>query len=226
MLEVAPPDANGDTIHGNLQLKDLSVLMGGAPETRPGMAVVLDASPTLAIRVAKVREVQDTAAAPWLQLPRKLLPLTTPMVRGALLHQGELFLELDADHIGRGLAAPRPLNTFELRADLPDKALTFESHGKEWGVPLAAVSQVVPHGKNLCRLPRSDSALLGVLAHAGHLLPVYRVEEGPALPLEPLLVLLEVNGEGMAVTAQRAIGVRDRVQLAAHPVLDLLHMFS
>ena len=226
VLEVAPPDPSGDTLHGNLPIKDLSVLMGGAAETRPGMVVVLDASPTLAIRVGRIREVQDTAAAPWLQLPRKLLPLTTPMVRGALLHQGELFLELDADHIGQGLTPPRPLTMVELRADVPDRALTFESHGREWGVPLGAVSQVVPHGANLCRLPRSDSALVGVLAHGGHLLPVYRVLEGPGLLVEPLLVLLDVNGEGLAVTAQRAIGVRDKSQLKEHPVLDLLHMFS
>lgn len=225
-MEVAPPDASGDTLHGNLQLKDLSVLMGGEPETRPGMAVVLDASPTLAIRVSRIRDVQDTASVPWLQLPRRLLPLTSPMVRGAFVYQNELFLELDADHIAQGLKAPAPLTMVGLKIDGAHDALTFESHGREWAVPLGAVSQVIPHGTNLCRLPRTRSALLGVLAHQGHLWPVYRVTEGEGLPLEPLLVLLDVHGEGVAVTAQRSVAVRDKAALKERPALDLLHMFS
>ncbi|HLL55634.1 MAG TPA: defective in fruiting DifE, partial [Myxococcaceae bacterium] len=51
VTEVAPPDANGVSIRGYLELTDLSLLLGGEAETRPGTGVVLDVSPTLAVRV-------------------------------------------------------------------------------------------------------------------------------------------------------------------------------
>ncbi|MFP2932425.1 hypothetical protein ACLESO_46205 [Pyxidicoccus sp. 3LG] len=64
VMEVAMSGANGSSLRGVLEVKDLSALLGGSPEEGPGMVVVLDVSPTLAVRVRSVVEVADVARAP------------------------------------------------------------------------------------------------------------------------------------------------------------------
>jgi hypothetical protein len=51
VMEVALPGSDGTSLRGMLEVKDLSTLLGGSPETAMGMVVVLDVSPTLAVRV-------------------------------------------------------------------------------------------------------------------------------------------------------------------------------
>src|SRR5215831_14166272 len=70
VLEVTPPDAERATVRGVFPLEDLSALMGGAPERRPGLAVLLDTSPTMSVRVREGAEVADVAGAPHFQLTR------------------------------------------------------------------------------------------------------------------------------------------------------------
>ena len=74
VLEVTPPDPDPEraTVRGVFPLEDLSTLMGGAAEARPGLAVLLDTSPTLAVRVREGAEVADVAGAPHFQLTRDL----------------------------------------------------------------------------------------------------------------------------------------------------------
>ena len=61
VLEVANPDPGGTTLRGHHTLVDLSQLLGGPAEQRPGTAVLLDTSPTLALRVGAVRGARDVA---------------------------------------------------------------------------------------------------------------------------------------------------------------------
>lgn len=88
VVEVAPPDMDGDSIRGFLGLRDLSQLLGGPPQARPGMAVVLDVSPTLAVRVTRVIEVADVARDTLFRLPQGLSEGLSVVARGAIAHQG------------------------------------------------------------------------------------------------------------------------------------------
>src|SRR4029078_7067317 len=56
-LEVTPPHPERAPVRGVFPLEDLSTLMGGAAEARPGLAVLLDISPTVAVRVREGAEV-------------------------------------------------------------------------------------------------------------------------------------------------------------------------
>src|SRR3954452_11302594 len=101
VLEVAQPDATGNTLHGHHALKDLSVRLGGADEVRPGVALLFDTSPTLAIRVARVSGVAELSFEKTLRLPRRLGSALEPVVKAAIEHEGRLWLELDPESLVR-----------------------------------------------------------------------------------------------------------------------------
>src|SRR5690242_18552069 len=104
VTEVAVANSENDSLRGLVELKELSALLSGEPEERPGMAVVLDVSPTLALRVRRVFEVADVARAPLFRLPQGVDPSFTVFTRGALLFSGQLYLELSPEalpHLGQ-----------------------------------------------------------------------------------------------------------------------------
>jgi chemotaxis signal transduction protein len=230
VLEVSPPDASQETLHGHMQLKDLSALLGGPPEARPGTAVVLDTSPTLAVRVKRVFEVTDVAEKPRHPLPRRLVRRLEPAVRGVIEVQGQLYFELDVETAARGLDADPPelLEGGHLpTAPEPDRALVFESQGTRLAVPLVSVSQVVNAGNRLCPLPH-EGPLKGLVLHQQHLWPAFSVPgmTGGHSEVEPLAVLVEVEGEGLGLLASKALGVNARGSLQGAQVLDLSRLFS
>jgi chemotaxis signal transduction protein len=230
VLEVAPPDLKGgETLHGHHHLKDLCALLGGPPEVRPGTAVVLDTSPTLAVRVKRVFEVVDAADKPVHPLPRKLVRRLEPAVRGVLEVNKSLYFELDVDAAARGLEAwpPELLEGALPTAPEPDRALVFESQGRRLAVPLSSVSQVVKAGETLCALPHGGP-LLGLVLHQAHLWPIISVPgmAGGAAAIEPLAVLVEVAGEGVGLMASKAFGVAARGGLQGAAVIDLARLFS
>ncbi len=230
VLEVSPPDPSGESLHGHMQLKDLSALLGGPPEQRPGTAVVLDVSPTLAVRVRRVFEVTDIAEAPRHPLPSRLVRRLEPAVRGVLEVGGALYFELDAEQAAKGLEADPPELLDGGRvpfAPEPDRSLVFESQGIRLAVPLASVSQVVSAGDRLCALPH-EGPLKGLVLHQQHLWPAYSVPgmSGGSSEVEPLAVLVEVEGEGLGLLATKAFGVLAKGALQGAHVLDLPRLFS
>jgi len=222
VVEVANAPEGEDTLRGHLPLKDLSALLGGLPEVQPGKAVVLDSSPTVALRVARVEGVVDTAGKPTLPLPRRLVPLLSPVVRGGVVLDGRLFFELDAESVGRGLPkqSRRP-EVVSREAAAP--ALVFESGEATLGVPLQAVRQVVARGPGFNPAP-SPGAFLGVLVHERQLVPAWSLS---GAGLEDLFVLVEVTGgDRLALSARRADGVRPPERLDGVTVVDLPRTFS
>lgn len=230
VLEVSPPDASGESLRGHMHLKDLSALLGGPPEHRPGTAVVLDVNPTLAVRVRRVFEVADVAEARRHPLPRRLVRRLEPAVRGVLEVQGSLYFELDVDAAAKGLEADPPELLEGGRvpfAPEPDRALVFESQGIRLAVPLTSVSQVVSAGERLCALPH-EGPLKGLVLHQQHLWPAFSVPgmTGGSSEVEPLAVLVEVEGEGLGLLASKAFGVLGKGALQGAHVLDLPRLFS
>jgi chemotaxis signal transduction protein len=213
VVEVAPPDPDGKSIRGTLELKDLSLLLGGSEEERPGMGLVLDVSPTLAARIKRVVEVADVSRSPFFHLPTALGEGMAGVVRGALVHQDKLYLELVAEALGRAPGArmevpPRPIIVWERT---PDRALVFESQDRLFGVPLPLVSQIAPTGDACCPLPGPASAVAALHPHAQALWPIYSAPGllgGPALT-EGLIILTELAGQNVALAARRVLGVHE-----------------
>lgn len=221
VTEVARPDAAPETLHGNLAIKDLSGLLGGGAELRPGTVVVLDTSPTAAVRAAQVEGVFVSPAAP-LPLPRRLIPLLAPAVRSGVLREGRLYFELDADGLLRGL--PRQTRRRErVLAEPIEQCLAFESAGQRFAVPLSHVLQVVSTDATFNRAP-SRGEFLGVVVYLQHLHPVFSVSD--TLEPEPLVVLVDSRSEPVGLSATRALGVLAPAALGDAAVLDVERMFS
>lgn len=221
VTEVARPDAAPETLHGNLPIKDLCALLGGGAEARPGTVVVLDTSPTAAVRTARVEGV-FAAAQPSLPLPRRLIPLLAPAVRSGVLREGRLYFELDADGVQRGL--PRQTRRRERFLTEPiEQCLAFESAGQRFAVPLSHVVQVVSADAAFNRAP-SRGEFLGVMVYLSHLHPVFSVSQ--TLEPEPLVVLVDSRSEPVGLSATRALGVLPPAALGDAAVLDVERMFS
>lgn len=218
VVEVAPPDSDGESIRGFLELKDLSQLLGGGPEVRPGLAVVLDVSPTLAVRIKRVVEVADVARAHHFKLPAGLGDTASLLVRGCLLHQEQLYIELIAEALphtfGSTLAAPqKPLYVSE---ETPDRALIVESMGQLFGIPLPLVSQVTNRGESYCPLPAQQGPVAGLLPQNQVLWPVYTFPGllGGRAEAAPFIVLTELAGQNVGLSAERVLGVHQGFRAA------------
>lgn len=211
IAEVAAPGEDGETLRGVHPLRDLARLLGGEAEERPGGAVVIDVSPTLALRVKRVVEVADVARAEFFQLPPGLgegLPVTS---RGALIHQDKLFIELSPESIPHetGLIAAAPPRPIYFAETPPDRALIFEAEGRRYGIPLGLVSQVIPLGEAFCPLPAQQGPIAGLLPHAHALYVVCTpagLLGGAPVPM-PLVVLTELAGQNVAIGADSVHGV-------------------
>lgn len=241
VMEVAVAGAN---LRGMWEVKDLAVLLGGLPEQVPGMVVVLDVSPTLAVRVRSVVEVADVARAPFFLLPPGLGDGLALLSRGALLHNDRLYLELNAEALphrpGPRLPAPPPRPVF-LAEVAPERALVFESQGQLFGIALMLVSQVVTRDASFSVLPVQGGPVAGIFPHAQVLWPVCSAPAllgVPALP-EAFIVMTELAGQNVGLCATRVLGVVQRFEATdvrgefsapgvPGPVLflDLQRMFS
>ncbi|QSQ25205.1 chemotaxis protein CheW [Pyxidicoccus parkwayensis] len=217
VMEVAMPGANGGSLRGVLEVKDLSALLGGPPEEGQGMVVVLDVSPTLAVRVRSVVEVADVARAPFFLLPPGLADSLAPLSRGAVLHKERLYLELIAEalphRVGPRLspAPPRPVHWAEAA---PERALIFESQGRLFGVPLGFVSQVVERGDAFSVLPVQSGPVAGIFPHVQVLWPICSVPAllGAPPAAEAFFILTELAGRNVGLTATRVLGVLQRFE--------------
>lgn len=240
VLEVFAPKA-GRAPQG-LELQDLSSMLGAPRVAEPGAGVVLDVSPTLALGVDRVVEIADVARSPFHQLPPSVGDRLSLVVRGAIEHGGRLYLELAPELLAQRPAAlpAAPARTLLMLEELPPRALVVESGGQRFGIPLPWVSQVVALDAGACRVPPGGAAV-AIQVHGQALWPVFSTPAligGPA-QFEPLLVLTELAGQNVALTARGALGVHGPFEPADTPgehrpkgggpsalFLDLQRMFS
>jgi hypothetical protein len=243
IMEVAAPGPDETSLRGVLEVKDLSVLLGGEPEPGPGMVVVFDVSPTLAVRVRSIVEVVDVAPAPHFLLPSGLGGTLAALSRSALLHKDRLYLELTAEALPHepGTVSPPPGHFVQRLEAPPGRSLVFESRGRLFGLPLSQVSQVVTRGPSFSALPGRAGAVAGVFPHVQALWPIYSAPAllGGSALAEELFVLAEVSGRNLGLCASRVLGVHPRFEPAGEPgefcapgladpvlFLDLPRMFS
>lgn len=211
LIEVAqvPPDAT--TLRGQLPLEPLVGLLGGAGGEAGTVAVVLDVSPTLTLRLDRALGVVDVGRAPFFLLPPWLGAGLVGMIRGALVHEGALHLELSPEGLRAPPGPPRaPELPVRYLSAPPERALLFRSGGTLHGLSLAWVGQVVRQQPELyCPLPVQEGPVLGLYAHAQALWPVCSVGRlrGEAGPMEAHLIFAEPAGQGVAICAEAVLGV-------------------
>lgn len=243
VIEVAAASAPSRNLRGVLDLQDLSLLLGGDAEPGNSLLLLLDVSPTVALRVRSVEEVADVARVPFFLMPPGVSDRLAGVCRGALLHKGKLYLELRVEALAncesRSVKVPtRPAYFVE---SLPDRALVFESSERFFGLPLSWVSQVVSTLDGFCLLPGQGGEVVGLLPHAQVLWPICSAPGilGEQAPAEALVILSELAGQNMGLSASRVLGVHSQFEATdvpgafrapglAKPVLflDLQRMFS
>lgn len=213
--------ADDETLRGHLAIRDLSVLLGGDPEERPGTVILLDSSPTVAARTRRVEGVFDAAPHLTLPLPNRLVHLVAPVVKQGLVSEAGLSFELDVAHLPRGL--PRQARRLELATTTAKgPCLVFESGPLLLALPLTDVSQVASKGPMFNAAPGVGS-FVGVLMHQQRLVPAFSLTGTEA---ETLLVVIELASGPVALSASRAHGVKSPGALGEAQVLDPVATFS
>jgi chemotaxis signal transduction protein len=222
VVEVARAVGHDDeTLRGHLAIRDLSVLLGGDPEERPGTVILLDSSPTVAARTRRVEGVFDAAPHLTLPLPNRLVHLVAPVVKQGLVSESGLSFELDVAHLPRGL--PRQARRIELATTTAKgPCLVFDSGTLHLALPLADVSQVASKGPMFNPAP-GVGAFVGVLMHQQRLVPAFSLTGTDA---EALLVVIELPSGPVALSASRAHGVKSPEALGDAQVIDAVATFS
>lgn len=222
VLEVSrAPDDGPLPSRPHVEERDLSLLLGGDPEPEVRAGVTLDVTPTLALRVKRVDGVFDVASLTRWPIQGRLIPLISPAIGAAFEYEDRLVFELDAEGVGRGL--PRQSRPLERHLRTADQALVFTVQGERLAIPLHHVVQVIEAGAHFNRSPNAGS-FLGVAQHRGELCPVFTV--GPLGLVQPFVVLFEVNGDLLGLSASQVEGVRGGAALEGLAVLDVRRMFS
>ncbi len=205
----------------HVTVRDLSLLLGGDPEPEVRAGVTIDVSPTLTLRVKQVDGVFETAGLPRWPVQGRLIPLISPAIGAALEFEGRLVFELDAEGVARGL--PRQLKPLVRHTCEAPQALVFTVQGERLAIPLLHVVQVIEAGAHFNRCPNAGT-FLGVAQHRSSLCPVFTV--GPLGLVQPFVVLFEVNGDLLGLSASQVEGVRPATSLDGVQVLDIARMFS
>ncbi|MFO0596098.1 MAG: hypothetical protein U0228_12355 [Myxococcaceae bacterium] len=231
VAEVLRPTPSSTPESGAMELpypdaRDLSLLLGGSVEQDFGAAVVIgsprgDGPDPIALRVRRVDGVFDAGPAPRWPVQGRLVPLISPAVGAAIEFEGRLVFELDADGVARGL--PRQEKPIERHERQADQALVFTVQQERLAVPLHHVVQVIEAGAQFNRSPNAGT-FLGVALHRAQLCPVFTV--GPLGLVMPYVVIFEVHGELLGLSATHVEGVRSKTSLDGVSVLDVGRMFS
>lgn len=221
VVEVARSTQDEETLRGHLAIRDLSMLLGGDAEERPGTVVLLDTSPSVAARVRRVEGVFDASSHLVLPLPNRLVHLVAPVVKQGLVSEAGLTFELDAAEVPRGL--PRQAKRVELATTTaPGPFLVFDTGPLHLALPLADVSQVASKGPMFNAAPGVGS-FVGVLMHQQRLVPAFSLVGTEA---EALLIVIELASGPVALSAARAYGVKSAEAVGEARIVDAVATFS
>ncbi len=221
VVEVARSTQDEETLRGHLAIRDLSVLLGGDAEERPGTIILLDTSPSVAARARQVEGVFDASSHLVLPLPNRLVHLVAPVVKQGLVSEAGLTFELDAAEVPRGL--PRQSKRVELATTTaPGPFLIFDSGPLHLALPLADVSQVASKGPMFNAAPGVGS-FVGVLMHQQRLVPAFSLTGTEA---EALLIVIELASGPVALSASRAYGVKTAEAVGEARIVDAVATFS
>jgi chemotaxis signal transduction protein len=213
VLEIVSAEVRG----GEVQVRGravpalpLSVTLGlGA--AHGGFALVIEASPPLALRVEALHGIVDLAGAEVFQLPARTALPQPPPFQGAIVVRGEIALELAVAALGWAPLEPAggPLEPLP-SGPLAERELLFARAGRSYAVPLSLLLRVL-EAVRVFPVPLAPPAHRGLLYHGRALHPVFDVaaiygESAPAGEARTVL-LLDAGGTAVGLLAERVLGV-------------------
>ncbi len=218
-----PPDegevcARGETVATAFISTVLGLAAGAAP-----YAILTQGTPPAALRVEALHGIIDLAEAEYFQLPvRTFLPQPPPF-SGAVVTKGEIALELAVGSLGFAPIEPAEEHG-DAPADVeppPERELRFARGGRTFGVPLSLLVQVL-EGPRIAPVPLTAPSHRGLLYHGRALHPVLDVAVlyGDAPSPVRTILLLDAGGAGVAVAADRVIGVGEVGEGVTRPPWD------
>jgi chemotaxis signal transduction protein len=203
----------------------VAVALGLAAGPTP-FALVTEADPPLALRVEALHGIVDLENAEVFQLPaRTILPQPSPFL-GALVHRGDVALELAVSALGwapmvpaADLVGPPPELDFA-----SGRELLFSRAGRVYAMPLQIVAQVL-EAPRVFEVPLAPAAHRGVLYHGRAIHPVFDVAVlyGDVGGAPGTALLVDAGGNALAVLADRVLQAGERAAAqVARPSWDLL----
>jgi chemotaxis signal transduction protein len=212
------PLARGERVPAAFVASVLGLPAGPAP-----FAILTEGATPAALRVEALHGIVDLAEAEFFQLPaRTVLPQPAPF-SGAVVHRGEIALELAVASLGFAPIEPavehgdRPAEVEPPR----ERELRFARGERTFGVPLSLLVQVL-EGPRIAPVPLAPPSHLGLLYHGRSLHPVLDVAVlyGDAPAPAPRVLLLDAGGAGVAVAADRVLGVGEPQEALVRPPWD------
>jgi len=198
----------------------------GLPGGSTPYALLTEGTPRLALRVEALHGIVDLASAEFFQLPVPTpLPQPSPF-SGAVVHGGQVALELAVGSLGFAPLEPAVEHT-EAPPDLgpfAERELRFSRCGLSFAVPLSLLMQVLEHPE-LAHVPLTPPSHRGLLYHARSLHSVVDLAPVYGLPADgsPRTVLLvDAGGAGVGVLADRVLGVGEGAGDVVRPPWDTL----
>jgi chemotaxis signal transduction protein len=222
VVAVAPEEgevrAHGEAVATAFVSTVLGLPSGPAP-----FAILTQGSPAAALRIEALHGIVDLAGAEFFQLPaRTALPQPAPF-SGAVVVKGEIALELAVSSLGFAPIEPAQEHGGPPSdVDPPlERELRFARGARTFGVPLSVVVQVLEQPR-VAVVPLTPPSHRGLLYHGRALHPVLDVAVlyGDAPAAIGTVLLLDAGGAGVAVVADRVLGVGDAGEALVRPPWD------
>jgi chemotaxis signal transduction protein len=218
-----PPDEGEVRVRGETVATAFVSTVLGLPAGAAPYAILTQGTPPAALRVEALHGIVDLAEAEVFQLPARTCLPQPPPFSGAVVTKGDIALELAVGSLG--FAPIEPVDEQgEPPADVeppPERELRFARGGRTFGVPLSLLVQVL-EAPRVAAVPLTPPSHRGLLYHGRALHPVLDVAVlyGDAPSAVQTVLLLDAGGSGVAVAADRVIGVGELGEGVVRPPWD------
>ncbi len=200
----------------------------GLPAGPSPFALLTEGTPRAALRVEALHGIVDLDGAEVFQLPALTILPQPPPFAGAIVSRGELALELAVAALGFAPIAP-PLERAPEPIDAAggpaiEREIRFVRGGSAWAVPLTLLVHVL-EAPRIAPVPLTPPSHLGLLYHGRALHPTLDVavlRGEPRGPPPRQVLLLDAGGTGIAVAADRVLGVGEGDADVLRPAWDAL----
>lgn len=224
-----PPGASEVEARGQV-LPAVPLALALGLDAPPGkLAILTEAVPPVALRVDEVHGIADLGRAEVFQLPARTLLPQPPPFQGAVLLDGNLWLELALTSAGWVPLAPAA-------AEWPEppehefaqgREMIFERAGRRYAVPLSLLIRVL-ESPRVTPVPLAPPAHRGLLYHERAIHPVFdlpALSGGPPGAGAPLALLVDAGGTAVAVLGDRMANAAEEgggAPAAVRPAWDAL----
>jgi chemotaxis signal transduction protein len=218
-----PPDEGEVRVRGEIVATAFVSTVLGLPAGAAPYAILTQGTPPAALRVEALHGIVDLAETEVFQLPARTFLPQPPPFSGAVVTKGDIALELAVASLGFAPIEPAEEHG-DPPADVdppPERELRFARGGRTFGVPLSLLVQVL-EGPRVAAVPLTPSSHRGLLYHGRALHPVLDVAVlyGDAPSAVRTVLLLDAGGSGVAVAADRVIGVGEVGEGVVRPPWD------